>query len=151
VLNTTPPGLASQIPLTTSRIETPTARQKPSQTIPVQSSPNPTVSGIDITQALEILPLQPFRVLAESRPGEIRIEWLGTGEDILYYEVLRRVSTSEEWSALDKIEVSGDNLEQYHFTDQMVEPGLQYIYGIVAVNTLGARSLITESDPLTTK
>jgi len=150
-LNTAPAVLASQSPMTTSLVKTATARPKPSPVIPRVSSPIPTEPGIDVTQAQEILPLQPSSVLAVSRLGEIRIEWPGTGESLLYYEVFRRISTSEDWSALEQIKVSGDNLARFHYTDQMVDPGVEYIYAIAAVNTLGTSSLITESDPIKAK
>jgi fibronectin type 3 domain-containing protein len=112
------------------------------------ASPIPQQTGISATEATALVPLAPSAVTAQVAATGVRVGWLGTGEDDVHYVVRRKMVGAQEWAQLTIIAISGDNRGSYAFTDATAERGKSYGYGVVAVNSFGRESEITQSSPV---
>lgn len=103
-------------------------------------------TGISRDQDSQLTPSHPTQVTAQVITDTIVLTWLGTGDDrIVHYQVFRRVDSDEDWQFITNVESTEDNRGWYEFRDTFVTLGIAYIYGIMAVDTYGNESSISES------
>jgi hypothetical protein len=120
-------------------------------TTPPTAGPTPTAglspatgpTGISSPDAARIGPLAPARLTAVADAGNVRLTWPATGEDVAYYQCLRRTTTTSSWELLGQT-TPGD----LSYLDRRPGNGT-YVYGVRAVNTYHVASAITESAPIT--
>jgi hypothetical protein len=103
---------------------------------------NPT--GITSQGAARVAPLAPTWLSAAAADDGVQLTWPATGEDLAYYQCLRRTVTAGEWQPAART-----TSEQHTCLDRNPANGT-YIYGVQAVNAAGLASPITESQPITT-
>ena len=103
-----------------------------------------TPTGIDPHQAAHVAPLAPAQLVADTDAGGVRLSWPATGEDIEYYQCLRRSSTSDQWEPIGQT-----TPPDLAYLDHNPGAGL-HVYGVQAVNAYGTVSAITESQPIQT-
>ena len=108
---------------------------------PSPSSP----TGITSQDAARIGPLAPPRLTAVADAGNIQLTWPATGEDVAYYQCLRRAAPAGPWQPVERAQ-SQDHTCLDH------SPGSgTYIYGVQAINASGLASPITQSQPITVR
>ena len=107
---------------------------------PPASSASPT--GITSQDAARIAPLAPPQLTAVADGGSVRLTWPATGEDVAYYQCLRRTAPAGEWQPAGRTPP-----DQHTFLDRNPGNGT-YIYGVQAINASGLASPITESRPI---
>lgn len=78
----TPPAHA-----TTTRSQSPT-------TTP---SPPSSLAGITSQESARLAPLAPAHLTAVADTGTVRLTWPATGEDLAYYQCLRRTAPTGQW------------------------------------------------------
>jgi hypothetical protein len=111
---------------------------------PTASPPPPSSStGITSQDAARIAPLAPLRLTAVADAGSVRLTWPATGEDVAYYQCLRRRTPAGEWQPVGRTPP-----DQHTFLDHNPSNGT-YTYGVQAINTSGLASPTTESQPVT--
>ncbi|MCW3840629.1 hypothetical protein ONA70_11020 [Micromonospora yasonensis] len=115
-----------------------TATESPAATPPPPSSP----AGITSQEAARIAPLAPAQLTAVTDAATIRLAWPGTGEDIAYYQCLRR-TPGGQWLPVGRTPPA-----QHTYVDRNPGTGT-HVYGVQAVNLSGLASPITESRPVT--
>lgn len=111
----------------------------------------PTETGITLEEASQLMPLHPSQVTVEANEEIVVLKWLGTGEDIIQYEIYRKTSDVMDWQQLISVIPTEYNSGWYEFRDATTEPGNAYIYGITAIDAYGNESLISESVAITSK
>ncbi|MEU7873057.1 hypothetical protein [Dactylosporangium sp. NPDC049140] len=102
-------------------------------------SPAASPSGITSHEAGRIAPLAPPSLTAVADAGRVRLEWPATGEDLAYYQCLRRPAEAGVWQSVGRAPAA-----QHTYVDPEPGDGL-YIYGVQAVAVSGLASPITES------
>jgi hypothetical protein len=106
-------------------------------------APDAVPSGITSQDAARIGPLAPAKLTAMVDTGNVRLAWPATGEDIAYYQCLRRAASTGQWQPVGRTPP-----DQHTFLD--ADPGNgTYVYGVQAVKASGLASPITESQPVT--
>ena len=75
--------------------------------------------------------------------GGVRLTWPATGEDVGYYQCLRRTAPAGQWQPVDRT-----TADQRTCLDRRAGAGT-YVYGVQAVSASGLASPITESRPVT--
>lgn len=113
----------------------------PTQPAPADTPTNPnTTTGIDPQQAAQLAPLGPAQLTASAdAAGQVRLSWPTTGEDIAYYQLLRRTPPATTWEPIGRT-----NPDTLTYLDPNPGPG-KPVYGVQAVNTYGTASAITET------
>jgi len=111
----------------------------PTASPPPQSGP----TGITSEDAARIAPLAPARLTAVADAGGVQLTWPATGEDIQYYQCLRRTAPAGRWQPVARAAA-----DQHTCLDHGPGAGT-YVYGVQAVNASGLASPITESRPVT--
>lgn len=109
---------------------------------PTAPPPPSSPTGITSREAARIAPLAPARLMAVTETGTIRLTWPATGEDLAYYQCLRR-DASGHWLPIGQAPPTRQT-----YVDRNPGTGTR-IYGVRAVNTSGLASPITESRPVT--
>ncbi len=104
-----------------------------------------TQKGISVEEAAQLMPLYPTHMSATMKEGVVLVKWRGTGEDVDYYEILRKTSSIKAWVQITRVKAVGDNREWYEWKDSTINSGTPYIYGVRAVNVYGTHSIISES------
>ncbi len=107
------------------------------------SPPPSSPTGITSQDAARIGPLAPPRLTAVADAGSVRLSWPATGEDVAYYQCLRRAALAGDWQPAGRTPP-----RQYTYLDSNPGTGT-YIYGVQAVNASGLASPIVESQPIT--
>jgi hypothetical protein len=107
------------------------------------SPPPSSPSGITSQDAARIAPLAPPQLAAVAEAGSVRLTWPATGEDLAYYQCLRRTAPAGEWQPAGRTPP-----EQHTCLDRNPGNGT-YIYGVQAIKSSGLASPITESQPIT--
>jgi len=110
---------------------------------PTASPPSPRPSGITSEDAARVGPLAPARLTAVAEAGGVRLTWPATGEDVGYYQCLRRTAPAGQWQPVDRT-----TADQRTCLDRPAGAGT-YVYGVQAVSASGLASPITESRPVT--
>jgi hypothetical protein len=118
---------------------TATGSRSPTASPPPSSSP----TGITSQDAARIAPVAPPRLTAAADAGSVRLTWPATGEDVAYYQCLRRATPTARWQPVGRTPP-----DQYTCLDRNPGTGT-YIYGIQAINAAGLASPVTESQPIT--
>ncbi|HYS37843.1 MAG TPA: hypothetical protein VEO01_19670 [Pseudonocardiaceae bacterium] len=113
-------------------------------TPPAPGAPSPTSpTGITSQDAARVAPLAPAQLTATPDHGGVRLAWSATGEDVAYYQCLRRAGATGTWEPIGRTATPGE----VTYLDRNPGSGT-HIYGIQAVNTYGTASPITESQPV---
>lgn len=107
------------------------------------SNPDGNPAGITSEEAARIAPLAPPRLTAVTDAGGVRLTWPATGEDVAFYQCLRRNTPVGEWQPAGRTPP-----DQHTFLDRNPVKGT-YLYGVQAVNAAGLSSPIAESQPVT--
>ncbi|MBM0226240.1 MULTISPECIES: hypothetical protein [Micromonospora] len=118
---------------------TATGSESPTATPPLPSN----AAGITSQEAARIAPLAPSQLTAVTDAATIRLTWPATGEDLAYYQCLRRANPDGQWLPVGRTPPA-----QHTYVDSNPGTGT-HIYGVQAVNTSGLASPITESQPIT--
>lgn len=109
-------------------------------------------SGITPAEAAQIVPLAPATVStqypADGARG-IEVDWSGTGEDDVHYDVLRRLSVAQAWEELALVPMAGRNTDRYAYVDQTASTGAMYQYAVRAVSASGTPSALSVSPETT--
>lgn len=121
---------------------------EPQTEAPLEPQSVPSGTGITLKEELQMLPLEPPQVTAQSDASGVLVQWLGNGEYNIRYEIYRQNSNTvhaEDWRIVGAVESRGDNRGRYEWTDTATQPGAMYTYGVNAVNFYGAKSGIAQS------
>lgn len=114
--------------------------------VPKLETVSPTqVIGIRPEEAAKMIPLAPSLVKVEIHIENVVLIWRGTGEDIVRYEVYRKLANGLDWEQMTSVEINGNNREFYDWKDNSTNPGVTYVYGVQAVSVFEAKSTIAES------
>ncbi|MFF1612208.1 hypothetical protein ACFVYA_30880 [Amycolatopsis sp. NPDC058278] len=117
----------------------------PSQSRPPSPSAaaTPTTTGIDPSAAAHVAPVAPSQLEATAEAGIVRLQWPSTGEDVAYYEILRRTAGVVDWTPIGRAAAT-----DRAYLDK-APSSTASAYGIRVVNGYGTSSSITESRPVT--
>ncbi|PWR12613.1 hypothetical protein DKT69_23360 [Micromonospora sicca] len=110
---------------------------------PSPPSPSSGPAGITSQEAARIAPVAPALLTAFPDTGTVRLTWSSTGEDLAYYQCLRR-SPDGRWAPIGQTPPTRRSC-----VDRNPGSGSR-VYGVRAVSTSGLASAITESRPVTT-
>jgi len=102
----------------------------------------PDRTGISSPDAARIGPLAPPRLTVVAAAGGVQLTWPTTGEDLAYYQCLRRADPGGSWQQIGRTAP-----EQLSYLDRDPRTGT-YVYGVQAVNPAGLGSPIAESQPI---
>ena len=92
-------------------------------------------AGIDLNLDQFIPPIPPGNVRRFYHKAFVKLEWSGTGSDIVHYYVIYRKNVdSNEWKGIAIIPMQGDNRGKYSYKDFNIEKKRSYNYVIVAVD-----------------
>ena len=103
----------------------------------------PTTTGIDPSAAAHVAPVAPAHLEATAEAGAVRLQWPSTGEDVAYFEILRRAAGVVDWTPIGR--ATGSDQTYLDKTPSTTAS----TYGVRAVNSYGTSSSITESRPVT--
>ena len=116
----------------------PASPAQPGPAAPPASAGTAT-TGIDPRQAAQLAPLAPATLTATVEVGRVRLSWPATGEDVAYYQLLRRDPAAAAWTQVGRADPG-----TLSYLDTNPEPGPQR-YGVQAVSPYGLASAVTES------
>jgi hypothetical protein len=121
----------------------PTTTPSTTARTPTQGTLSPTTpTGITSQGAARVAPLAPAQLTATADHGTVRLTWSPTGEDIAFYQCLRRSGTTGAWEPIGRTTPG-----EVTYLDRNPGSGTR-VYGIQAVNTYGTTSPITDSQPV---
>ncbi|QKV80672.1 hypothetical protein [Amycolatopsis sp. Hca4] len=103
----------------------------------------PTTTGIDPSAAAHVAPVAPAQLEATAESGTVRLQWPSTGEDVAYYEILRRAAGVVDWTSIGRAAPTDKT-----YLDK-APSSTRSTYGIRAVNGYGTSSAVVESRPVT--
>lgn len=110
---------------------------------PSPPSPSSGPTGVTSQEAARIAPVAPALLTALPDTRTVRLTWSSTGEDLAYYQCLRR-SPDGPWTPIGQTRPT-------HCSCVDRNPGSgSRVYGVRAVSRSGLASAITESRPVTT-
>lgn len=150
VVSPVPPGAITETPYPPIPTDLPATIGTPAAG---SATPGAASTGITSEDAGQLLPLAPPWLTVTSLSGIVTLQWPGTGEDLLRYDVYRKdsparepaLSGAEEWLLLGSVQPGADHRETYQFDDLSAKPGVSYLYGVRAVNVYGKESAIVEA------